>query len=290
MAQLDMLEFGSNAQHIANSLHGCRLLRFRPAFELVVKIVTQLADKLQVASIPYKAMHVSSSLLMCFHLVCAPSSDVLHVLLQRLCKASDVHAQAAANALYAICGLLHLEQDQATLQKCLPLLQELAGMCKEVSIQDTFQLLQAHQACAAMGVDQLLPARLLDKCLRMVEQHPPDKTSSKLQREVVGVLHGLDNIKHVSTEHTVLMGASSVDALCTTGSGVQVMVEVEGPVHFFTNQPRVYDGSTRLKHALLRHQGHALVSLHYADWNACKGNAARHALLTQLVEDAVAGW
>lgn len=239
---------------------------------------------------PWKAMHLSSTLLSCFHLDCAPSTDVLHVLLQHLCMADDVNSQAAVNTLYAMCGLHCLQQDHASLQQCLPLLHEVAGMCQQVEGADeACQLLQAHEAHATMVVDQLLSASLLDKCLRMVEQHPPNKTSSHLQHKVMDVLKKLDTVKHVSTEHPVMMGVSSVDALCTTSNGAQVMIEVDGPAHFFTNQPHAYNGSTRLKHALLRHQGHTLVTVHFQDWNACKDDAARRALLMQLVGSDVSG-
>ena len=67
------------------------------------------------------------------------------------------------------------------------------------------------------------------------------------------------------------------------------MVEVGGPTHVFANQPRVLTSSTRLKHALPRHQGRTLVSLHYMDWDACRGVAARRTLLAQLRTDAVPG-
>ena len=102
------------------------------------------------------------------------------------------------------------------------------------------------------------------------------------------MLKGLDMIKDVHVEEPVLMDTSHVDVLCTTHHGVQV-VEMDGPMHFFANQPRTPNGSTMLEQALLLHQSYAVVSVHYMDWIACTTPEAQSALLLQLLENAVAG-
>ena len=188
-----------------------------------------------------------------------------------------------------MCGVLYLEEDHETLKQCLPLLHDVAGMCKNVFVGDACRLLQAHQASAAMGVDRLLPSRLLNNCLQRVKQRRPSNASSLLHKECIGVLQSLDTIKHSSIQHPLLLGTSHVDALCTTDKGAQVVVKVIGPELCFANQPRVYDGPTQLEHALLRQQGHVLGLLHHLDWNACNDVAARRALLDKLVGNAVAG-
>lgn len=231
---------------------------------------------------------LSSTLLSCFKLAIAPSSHVLHNLLQCLRAMDGVDIQTATNTLYAVCGLLYLEQDQATLQQCMPLLRDLAALPKVEVVEHAQQLLQAHQVCAAMGVEDLLPPTVMHECKRIL-QHPASTAKSSLQRQVVGVLRELDIVKAVHEEVAVLMGTSHVDALCTTGNAAQVVVEVDGPTHFFTNQPRMHDGPTLLKHALLCHQGLSVACVHYLDWRACKDQAARRALLNQLLASAVEG-
>ena len=284
MTRFDAILDSSTAQGIANALHGCAKLRYRPPEELVINFVKHLTNKMQC-----KSMHVSSCLLSCLHLVCMPPSNVLHVLLQHMCASGDAGSQGSANTVFAVSGLLFLAQDSPTLQQCLHLLRNLASMCKPEVVEDATQLLQAHQACAAVGVEQLLPAALLEHCQQRLQKDPRKPVQSSLQKQVVGVLKGLDVLEHVRTEQPVLMGTSHTDVLCITGSGAQVLVEVDGPSHFFANQAGMLDGSSRLKHALLRHQGHMLVSLDYRDWIACKGSAAQRALLMRLLGEAVPG-
>lgn len=288
--QMDMVIDGSNAQQIANSLQGCVELRYRPPDAFVVSLMQRLADNLQQGASEWKPMHVSSSLLWCYHLACALPCDVLLSLLQTMCDASQVDTQAATNTLFAVCGLLCIEQNHATLKQCLPLLCALARrITKAGNMEHANQLLLANLACAAMGVDQLLTAALLKEC-HLVKQCPTDTTISKLQRQVVKAIgrlqvdHGQHLFKEVLVEHPVLEGTSHVDALCVTQEGKQVVVEVDGPTHFFANETRMFNGPSRLKHALLRHQGYATVSVHYLDWEkAGQDNKAQEGLLWGLI-------
>jgi very-short-patch-repair endonuclease len=282
---MDPVISGSHTQEIANSLHGCVQLRHRLPPELVVTLLQRLTDYLQQAQAAYEAKGLSSALLSCLYQACSPPSNVLRVLLQCL-SASDVDLQARANTVYAVCGLLFVQQDHATLQQCLPQLRTLATVDSLEDMEHARQLLQAHQACAAMGVDQLLPAALLNKCQQLIKQHNVDTRPSRLQEQVTSVLKGLHMIKAVHVEVPVLMETSQVDVVCTTHHGAQVVVEVDGPTHFFANATRTPNGSTMLKHALLRHQGYALVLVHYMDWIACNTPESQHALLLQLLESA----
>lgn len=168
---MDPVIVGNDTQAIANSLHGCVLLRHRLPPELVVALLQRLTDYLQQPHAAYKAMSLSSTLLVCLHLAYALPSNVLHVLLQCL-SASTIDDQERANTLYAVCGMLCVQQDHAMLQQCLPQLHKLATLDK-LDVEDAHQLLQAQQSCAAMGVEQLLPAALLDECQQMVRQHLP---------------------------------------------------------------------------------------------------------------------
>lgn len=88
-------------------------------------------------------------------------------------------------------------------------------------------------------------------------------------------------------KHALCWMTTYEDALCTTDNGRQVVVvEVDGPTHF-SNQARLLDGASCLKHALLRHAGFVVVLVHYMDWDACKNKVAREGLLRQLLLNAV---
>jgi hypothetical protein len=98
----------------------------------------------------------------------------------------------------------------------------------------------------------------------------------------------------VKEEAIVGGGVISIDALITpptngSGSIGRVAVEVDGPVHFFTNRAREPTGTTLFKGRLLdlavqRGELSGWVCVPYWEWGACKGESERRAYMRELLE------
>jgi len=142
----------------------------------------------------------------------------------------------------------------------------------------------------ALPAEERLPSRLDSLAAEFrrefAGQSHDGSTESQLQREVCAAVRAAvggrkddgDGEVGVSEERVLEQDGCgySVDALLTgpgvAGGGRGVVVEVDGPSHFVSPDNR-QNGSTLLKHRLLRGKGWVVVSVPYFEWNALESGA-----------------
>ena len=121
-----------------------------------------------------------------------------------------------------------------------------------------------------------VPAEVLAAAKQVWSRSVQAARSSKLHLQVSETLTKLK----VSHENEVEVGGFSCDIVIQ--SDPVVIVEVDGPSHFFRNLPREPLGTTVFKARLLAAQGTALVSVPYFDWDE-KNSAERQEYLRHLI-------
>lgn len=257
---LDLHQENAHRQ-ACTALHGCVKLFYRPPVRLVRSLVECVAAGM-VNQQDDLGVQGSRCLLACFHLAYMPPMETLESVLNLIVKHTN-HGdeQRQINALYAIAGLLCMTDNSDAMRRLMPQLRALVpqGTLSEANWQ---QVKTAQLACRIMGVGELVPAHVAAEFAR--PPHSPTLTQSWLQHRVVHVLKSLaDVFVEVEEEVAVLDGSNHVDALCITHSGTKVAVEVNGPRHFFVNQPYVFNGPTRFKLMLLRRQGYVVVPMNH---------------------------
>lgn len=117
-----------------------------------------------------------------------------------------------------------------------------------------------------------------------IMKNAPARRMSKLQIDVAKALRAIG----VECQEEFLCTASrlAVDIAVVLG-GERYAVEVDGPVHFFSNHLTIRDGPTRFRDRLLRAAGWKVVPVPYFEWN-CVPRSLRYAYLLRLLQDA--GW
>ena len=95
----------------------------------------------------------------------------------------------------------------------------------------------------------------------------------------------------VQLEAQVAGGLFSADVLAEAPCGRQVIVEADGPTHFFVNEPGVETGSTVLRNRLLRAlpERYTVVCVPFGTWDGPQRSAEdKRQLLRALLEREMA--
>ena len=74
----------------------------------------------------------------------------------------------------------------------------------------------------------------------------------------------------VFPEGRAVGGDITVD-IAVVGHSCMVAIEVNGPAHYFVNEPRVANGWTLVRTALLERCGWHVVNIHYSDLEVPNG-------------------
>lgn len=113
-------------------------------------------------------------------------------------------------------------------------------------------------------------------------------------------------VPHITIHHQVSLAAAAlfpkvemeellprvlmrVDMLTTAPNGTAVVIEADGPSHFFRNQRTKLTGRTLLRNTLLRASGYTVVVMHWHDWQhkAASPNDKLQLLKQRLIEAGV---
>ena len=189
-------------------------------------------------------------------------------------KARDFNAQNIANTLLAI-AIAHAYND-GSIQSMLARLSCLGHDLDEIGFS------QIYMFALGVSIEQpnlecKVPAEVLAAAKQVWSRSVQAARSSKLHLQVSETLTKLK----VSHENEVEVGGFSCDIVIQ--SDPVMVVEVDGPSHFFRNLPREPLGTTVFKARLLAAQGTALFSVPYFDWGAQKNSADRQEYLRHLI-------
>ncbi|KXZ47351.1 hypothetical protein GPECTOR_36g74 [Gonium pectorale] len=121
----------------------------------------------------------------------------------------------------------------------------------------------------------LLPPRVLQVGRAAFLQLAKDPSISDFQSQVFRALEslGLRPAMELKTPDRLF----SLDSVIQLG-GVSLAVESNGPQHYLRTHPKAFSGSSRLRHALLRHRGFHLTHINWRQWEALGGDTARQRL------------
>ena len=228
----------------------------------------------------------------------APGAGLMSVLEGRAEAVADtLNAQGVANTLWAACVFSTLSASQETKTWVQVVAQQLVSLGRPACF-NTAELRQLHQFFVWCRVEEKLGVEWYREVLNDVPALPDacrlafvraETAPSASQRQV--------------SETLVRMGLSVQDeARCpTSGYSIDVRVhdstlavggerssgggtwavEFDGPSHFLasSSSPGAPTGATLLKRRQLQLLGHALVSVPYWEWAACKGAGEREQYL-----------
>jgi len=79
-------------------------------------------------------------------------------------------------------------------------------------------------------------------------------------------------------------GVMKIDVAATTGSGMLLAVEADGPSHFrWPDSDRGVLGSTLYRNRALAARGYTVISVPYYEWNSLGSKAAKQRWLAQQI-------
>ena len=250
------------SQRACVALHGCVKLHYRPPNSLLDSLVGRIAEGI-VHGEPKMAMVGARALMSCFHLAWLPSTDTLQTMVTHIVDHSSTleSRTTQASTLYAIVGLLCMYNKRQVLERLMPQLRKLVvgNPGEDLEVR---QVKVAQLACRVMDAGELVPEHVAPAYAQPVEPTLESLGQSILQDRVAVALESLGVFAEVRSEFPVLEGTTYVDVMCTMHDGTRVVVEVNGPYHFFVNKP-ISNGATRFKNALLTQQGYVVVPMHH---------------------------
>ena len=274
------------SQQVANTLHAMAKARYRPADPGVLAALDWRAEAVAPTM---NAQDVTNTLWAYATMGRAPSAGVMRGLEGRAeAVAPTMKAQEVANTLWAACVFSALCAGEETILWVHTVASGLVVLGPaSFNIVELSQLHQFFVWCsvhaewreAARGDVRLL----MDAC-RLAFARAPTKPSAT-QQQVSETLRGMG--LSVKDEARCPTSGYSIDMLVADDAqGGAWAVEFDGPSHFLeipSGSPRP-TGATVLKRRLLQLLGHALVSVPYGEWGACKGAAEREQYLRGKLE------
>jgi hypothetical protein len=286
-------------QAVSNTLLACAKLQFMPL--QLLSALEQQPQQLQKFLAAATPQHLANTAWACGQLGYS-SKQLPGVLLQQAVTLLQSRGNAGGFTAQALCNLCW---SAAVLdsQQCVPLVLQLAAAASQVwgSVVDEEwqQLYQVHLwlldsglPAPGQGLSGVLSQQQLQQCGASWEQSLAAATAvsktSALQRGVFAAAQQLPPDlwqEPPALEQVTADGAFSIDIAATTGAGVRVAIEADGPTHFI--QPgNTLEGATLFRNRALAARGYAVLSIPYWEWDALRGADSKQQYLLAKLQAA----